>query len=111
MPILIGCESEQLTASELTAPVCADVVTAQCPDPLPRYEEVAPIFEQRCASCHTGVDDAPWPLDNYLDVINWAPVLLDDLQRCTMPPADSGIAMTDGEREQLVTWLRCGYPE
>lgn len=107
VPILGGCSGDDATAKE----VCPAVASAECPDPGPHYAEVAPIFEQRCASCHTGEVDAPWPLDSYENVADWQPLVLDDLRRCSMPPADSGITMTLGERERLLTWLRCGYPE
>ncbi|HET7543194.1 MAG TPA: hypothetical protein VFK05_25145 [Polyangiaceae bacterium] len=90
--------------------VCAPVAPTECPDPAPTYADVAPIFEHRCASCHTGIGDAPWPLDSYQPVADWALVIRDELLSCSMPPRDSE-GMTAEERQQILVWVRCGHPK
>jgi len=91
--------------------VCAPIAPTECPDPVPRYPDVAPIFDRRCASCHTGITDAQWPLDNYAHVADWASFIRDELLSCAMPPADSGVTMAPEERDAILVWVRCGYPE
>src|SRR4051794_2717430 len=46
---------------------CTTPTVPLCPDPAPRFPDVAPIFEVRCASsgCHSGVTGGPWPLRQY----------------------------------------------
>jgi uncharacterized membrane protein len=90
-------------------PVCAPSAVVECPDPAPRYDDVAPIFERRCASCHSGVVDGPWPLDTYDHVADWAPVVRDELLRCSMPPADARVGMRPEERDEILAWVRCGF--
>ena len=91
--------------------VCTATAPTECADSVLRYGDVALIFERRCASCHNGVADGPWPLDNYEHVADWALVVRDELLRCAMPPANSGVTLTPEERERILTWVRCGYPE
>jgi uncharacterized membrane protein len=94
-----------------TEAVCAPTAPTECPEPAPHFADVAPIFEQRCASCHTGIKDAPWPLDNYEHVVDWASVIRDELLQCLMPPAGSGVEMTPEERQAVLVWVRCGSRE
>lgn len=91
-----------------TQTVCEPTAPSECPEPAPHFPDVAPIFEQRCASCHTGIKDAPWPLDNYEHVVDWASVIRDELLQCLMPPADSDVEMTPEERQAILVWVRCG---
>jgi len=106
-----ACSGSEPGNEHATQAVCAPTAPTECPEPAPHYPDVAPIFERRCASCHTGVKDAPWPLDNYDHVADWAMVVRDELMECLMPPADSGVAMTPEERQAILVWVRCGHPE
>ena len=110
LPIAIGCSSEA-SDSKTTAAVCLAMPPADCPDPAPSYADVAPIFAQRCASCHTEDVGAPWPLDTYERVTDWGPVVRDDLLRCSMPPSNSDAPMSAAERQRILTWIGCGYLE
>ncbi|WP_224244574.1 c-type cytochrome [Hyalangium gracile] len=80
-----------------------------CPEPAPRYADVAPIFQQRCVVCHNG-SGGPWPLDDYGHVSDWQDSIRDYVRECIMPPSDSGVTMTVEERVAILTWLRCGLP-
>lgn len=91
--------------------LCEIAAPTACPEPSPRYAEVAPIFAERCASCHLGAEGGPWALNDYGNVADWVDVVRADLLSCTMPPPDSGVPMTDGERLLILQWIRCGYPE
>jgi hypothetical protein len=33
---------------------------------------------------------------------------MNDLLRCTMPPADAGVSFPESERQTLMSWFICG---
>jgi len=110
LPLLPACSSASNDGHAAEA-ICAPIAPTECPDPAPHYPDVAPIFAKRCESCHDGVADGPWPLDTYAQVAAWAHFVRDELLRCSMPPADSGVTMTPEERDQVLVWIRCGHPK
>lgn len=91
--------------------VCDVPAPTVCPDPPPRFADVAPLFQQRCVPCHFGAEGGPWPLITYRHVTDWYDFVRDDIRDCSMPPPDSGIPMTSDERQAVLTWLLCGFPE
>ncbi|HWA75300.1 MAG TPA: hypothetical protein VG937_23345 [Polyangiaceae bacterium] len=102
-----GEDSDPPVACTVTAPL-------ECPDPAPRYPDVAPIFEARCSSaaaCHAGAEGGPWPLNTYDDVSDWQDVIRAEVLHCTMPPPDSDMTISDQEREAILTWVKCGALE
>jgi hypothetical protein len=113
-----------LLAALLTLGACGDdedppvacTVTAplECPEPAVHYADVAAIFEARCSStaaCHSGAEGGPWPLSTYDDVSDWQDVIRAEVLHCTMPPRDSGMSVSDQEREAILTWIKCGALE
>lgn len=105
--------SDASTGARDAAPAVACSVQAptECPAPAPRYSDVAPIFKARCAVCHGASWTGQWPLDTYRHVVDWEDSIRAHLLACTMPPADSGVPMTDAERMQILNWIRCDAPE
>jgi hypothetical protein len=92
--------------------VCTVVTPTDCAEPVPTYTEViAPIFERRCVTCHSGEENGPWPLTSYQHAADWWDIVRDQLLHCSMPPADSGVRMTTEERTTVLKWVRCGFPE
>jgi len=91
--------------------VCTVTAPTSCPDPAPTYADVAPIFEQRCASCHSGEEGGPWPLKDYEHISDWQDVVRAEVLTCAMPPADSDVTIPDDERLRILTWIRCGLPK
>jgi hypothetical protein len=91
-------------ACEVTAPTV-------CPDPPLRYADVSDIFGQRCAPCHYGAVNGPWPLLTYKHAADWYDVIRGYMLDCTMPPPESGMTMTIHERVALLTWIFCGVLE
>jgi len=89
---------------------CEVQAPTSCPEVAPRYDDVAPIFAERCVVCHAGNWNGPWPLNDYQHVADWEDTIRSNLLDCTMPPADAGVAMSRAEREQILTWLRCDLP-
>lgn len=101
---LNGCTS----SSGQEQPACRVTSPTECPTPAVTYSDVSPIFDRHCANCHTGIGDAPWPLQNYEDVTDWKELVRAYVLDCTMPPPDSGSTITDAEREKILAWVRCG---
>lgn len=93
------------------APQCTVAAPVACPTPAPRFADVAPIFERRCASCHTGERSEPWPLDTYSHVADWQDLVRVEIANCTMPPRDSGITLSEEEQETILAWVKCGALE
>ena len=93
-------------------PASCSRAPTECPDPPPHYPDVAPIFAARCAECHYGAVDGPWPLLDYDHVASWQDTIRDDMLDCSMPPPDLTTAeMPDDERLAILTWIRCGFLE
>lgn len=90
---------------------CEVVAPTQCVEPSPTWADVAPIFEKSCASCHDGERGSPWPLDTYSHVADWWDVIRDELIDCSMPPSDADEPLPPADRDTLLMWLRCGFPE
>ena len=109
--VVTACGSGEASNDQAAQAVCAPIAPTECLESAPHYPDVAPIFARRCASCHTGIGDAPWPLDNYEHVVDWASFIRDELLRCSMPPSDSDVSMKPDERDEILVWLRCGYPK
>jgi len=84
-----------------------------CAAPGPSYaSDVVPILDKRCNNCHAeNTDGGPWPLGGYDDVTAWRDTIMNDLLRCTMPPADAGVPIPNDERAILMAWIICGTPD
>jgi hypothetical protein len=91
--------------------VCTITAPTACPDPVPRWTEVSPIFQNRCVRCHNGAVGGPWPLMQYQHAVDWFDVIRSMLLDCTMPPPEAMIPMPDEERTAILTWILCGLPE
>ena len=89
---------------------CAVPAPTSCPEPAPRYADVAPIFERRCTGCHAGNPGGPWSLKDYGHVADWQDTIRAAMRDCSMPPEDAGVTMTVQERVSILTWIRCGLP-
>lgn len=89
-----------------------------CPDPSPTYEDVEPIFDEYCNSCHDGEDpNGPWPLESYTHIAAWHGEVRDEVLNCTMPPRDGeplerdGVPLPPDQRQLLMEWIFCGMPK
>ncbi|MES1173132.1 MAG: cytochrome c [Myxococcales bacterium] len=108
-----ACESsEPVQATAVTPlPECTVRAPTSCPEPVVRYADVAGIFRDKCVSCHYGAAGGPWPLTTYDDAADWKDTVRDDVLDCSMPPADSGVTLSDAERLAILSWVRCGGVE
>lgn len=108
--VLTACGSD----SKGDAPVvCTVTPPLECVEPAPHYADVAPIFELRCATaaCHSGFVGGPWPLRDYEHIADWQDEVRSEVLHCTMPPSDSGMTMSDVERQTILAWIKCGHLE
>jgi len=96
---------------------CNVTAPTACPSPAPTYEQdIKPIIEQRCITCHSGDGMSElcpicWGLTTYQHVADWDDVIRGAMVACEMPPPSSGITMTNAERLKILEWIRCGVPE
>ena len=85
------------------------------------YQDAAPIFASRCASCHSPGNIAPFSLLTYTDAMTYAPLIKPALVNHLMPPMppdtsdasgcpqiDDARVMPDAERNALVAWVDGG---
>jgi hypothetical protein len=82
-----------------------------CPDDVPHYADVAPLFAQHCLSCHDGVNGHPWSLGTYEPVADWSGEVRAALISCAMPPPESRLTMPLEDRMTILNWIRCGFPQ
>lgn len=106
-----ACEKGPQTPEDAGLAACTVEAPTACPDPPPRYPDVAPIFQARCAPCHYGAPGGPWPLLQYTHIADWYDTVRAFVLDCSMPPPDGGVSMTNAEREAILTWILCGLPE
>jgi hypothetical protein len=126
---LVGCDSsDDVSDSAVVDPqagsgggggseACNVTAPTACPSPAPTYEQdIKPIIEQRCLTCHSGDGMSElcpicWGLTSYQHVADWEDVIRGAMVACEMPPPNSGITMTNAERLKILEWLRCDLPE
>lgn len=81
--------------------------------------DVAPILEQKCASCHRPRGIAPFAMDSHQMVQGWSPMIKETLLTKRMPPAQvdpfinhfsNARYISDLELQTLVHWIDAGAP-
>ena len=90
--------------------VCKVTAPTECPSPAPTYQDVQPIIEQRCVTCHSDTSTDAWPLTSYQDVADWCSIVRDEVLHCTMPPVDEAEPLTTEESQAILEWVRCDCP-
>ena len=108
--------------SELAVRGCAvshmDTRVEGAPE-LTYVENVAPILEQRCVSCHRPDGDAPWALNEYDDAFGWRAMIREVVLARRMPPRQPDThylplyrrhGISPDESRTLVRWIDSGAP-
>jgi hypothetical protein len=107
-----GSESNDTTATSDTGDADADTYTW--------HRDVQPIVAEKCGTCHVAGDVAPFALSSYEEALVMAPILAPSIESGAMPPWPPAAgctdythsrALTDDQREILLTWLDDGAPE
>jgi peroxiredoxin len=82
-------------------------------------EDIAPILQAKCVTCHQKGGIAPFAMDSYEIVKGFAPMIRESVRTDRMPPyfADPHIgrfkddqAMTADQTKTLIHWLEAGAP-
>ena len=82
-------------------------------------QDIAPILQKNCLSCHRTGDVGPFPLENYEHAKQWASAIKDYTARRLMPPwkatPDSGDFhdaryLSDNELAKIAAWADGGTP-
>src|SRR6185503_19000937 len=83
-------------------------------------KEIAPIFYQRCTTCHHPNDIAPMSLITYRDARPWAKAIRDAVVTGKMPPwyadphygtFENNPGLTKGEIDKISAWVDQGAKE
>jgi hypothetical protein len=80
--------------------------------------DVVPVLERRCVSCHRDGGAAPWSMDSHQMVSGWSGMMRETLLTLRMPPGqiddtylDGFVdvhAISDSEKRTLVRWIDSG---
>ena len=86
----------------------------------PVYEEdIAPIIEENCASCHRESGIAPFAMDSYSMIRGWSPMIREVVMTKRMPPGqidphigsfENDMLLADSEQQTLLHWIEAGAP-
>ncbi|MGD8862072.1 MAG: hypothetical protein PVI30_18820 [Myxococcales bacterium] len=84
---------------------------------VPAFADVAAF--QTCTTCHSSAlngeqrNQAPDDdnFNTYESAVEIADEAAHEVYEGAMPPADSGLSLTDAEKEELYLWALCGTPE
>jgi hypothetical protein len=114
-------DNDESSASTSTS-TTTQTSTNTTPAALSYWQDVAPIYFNRCVSCHQAGGIAPIALDNYQDAKNFAQAAKASVVARTMPPwlmtsdgscgeyIDEG-ALRPEEIEIIANWVDQGAPE
>lgn len=106
----IACGSSPSSSSAASSD-CNVTLPASCPSPAPSYAtQVAPIFADRCVSCHGGSNqESGIDLSAYASVYaNREPVLA-QVYNCSMPLAGAP-SLSAAQTNTVLSWLVCEAP-
>ncbi|MEH6571019.1 MAG: redoxin domain-containing protein [Halioglobus sp.] len=88
--------------------------------PVSYSEDVAPILERHCVTCHRDGGIAPWSMSSHAMVQGWSKMMREVLMTRRMPPGqfdahvgkpiEDGVVVTPQELQTLVHWIDAGAP-
>ncbi len=92
-----------------------------CSDSTPTYhQDVRPLLEARCVSCHQTGSIAPFALDTYEQAQAFAPAIVQAVTSKTMPPWSAGdadveytgdVRLSEAQIQTIQTWAEMGAKE
>jgi hypothetical protein len=83
------------------------------------YKDVAPIFYNRCTSCHHPGGHPPEHYTSYSETVPWVSLIKADLNSGKMPPWSPDTTytrflheriITASEKATIINWINAGYP-
>ena len=93
---------------------CTAVLPSGCPIAPSYRATIEPLVQRTCAGCHApGGVAADRDLTTYASFARLETTDLIQLYSCQMPPADAGAdaMLSPSEREAMLQWLLCGFPD
>lgn len=83
------------------------------------HRDIAPIFQEKCQSCHRPGEVAPFPLTGYGQALRWKDLLVEVVEKRQMPPWLPGGGyhfrgerrLTDVEIQKIRQWVKEGCAE
>ena len=110
-----------LTAVLLVLLVAPSLALAATPDSGPTFtEDVAPIFFNKCVTCHRPGEVAPFSLLTYSEARPWARSIARQVESRRMPPFSPesdkiewkhDLSLEQEEIDTVVAWVKAGAPE
>ena len=83
-------------------------------------DDIVPILERNCVSCHRDNAIAPWSMSSHAMVMGWSPMMKEVVMTKRMPPGqiDPHVGMpikdvaglTIAESQKLIQWIDKGSP-
>ena len=96
------------------------IVLSAC-GPQPTYhQDIAPILQGRCVSCHQEGGIGPFALDNYASAKSLAPIIAESVSSRRMPPWGAATghreylddpSLSDAQIDAVRVWAESGAPE
>jgi hypothetical protein len=83
------------------------------------YKDVAPVFYNRCTSCHHPGGHPPEHYTSYSETVPWVSLIQTDLSSGKMPPWSPDTTYTrflheriikQSEKNTIINWINAGYP-
>ena len=108
------------TAASATVSLGSDIeYTAH--DAISYTDDIVPILEQNCVSCHRDGAIAPWSMSSHAMVKGWSPMMREVVMTRRMPPGQIdnhvGKALKEvaglsvAEQQKLIQWIDQGAPK
>jgi len=88
-------------------------------DGISYVDEIVPILEQRCVSCHSESGIAPWAMTSHQMIQGWSPMIRETILTRRMPPGQVDMEvghlkgvneLTNVEEQVLLHWIAEGSP-
>lgn len=91
---------------------CSVNAANECVDHSLSYDSgIGALLSERCSPCHaTGGVEANRLLTDYNHVAGARMSIASQLASCAMPPAGAS-PLSNGERDEILSWLSCGGPK
>ena len=110
----------QASAQLASAAVTGEEIPYQSVGPVSYNDDIVPILERNCVSCHHEGAIAPWSMSSHAMVMGWSPMMKEVVMTKRMPPGqiDPHVGMpikdvaglTVAERQKLIQWIDQGSP-
>ncbi|MDP1931089.1 MAG: redoxin domain-containing protein [Gammaproteobacteria bacterium] len=114
-PIRDTVKVEGSNSCEIAYPV-RDAHLASVPD---YATEVAPVIIENCVQCHRQFGAGPFPMDRYISLLGWSPMIKEVLLNKRMPPAQidperghspTARYLATEDIQTIVHWINAGGP-